>query len=152
MDAELKDLKSNRTWILVPHPHNVIGSKWVFHMKYLVDGYIDRYKARLVAQGFTQVLGFGFTHTFSPVVKASTIRIVLALVVMNNWPLHQLDVNNGFLHWLLDKLVYMEQPPGYKNLKFPSHVCLLWKAIYGLRQAPVAWFHQFNSFLLTLIF
>lgn len=85
----------------------------MFRTKYLADGMVDRYKARLVAQGFTQILGFYFTHTFSPIVKASTVRIVLVLAVMNNWPLRQLDVNNIFFHGLLDKPVYMEQPLGY---------------------------------------
>lgn len=154
MDVELKALHSNCTWVLVPRPENVniVGLKWVFRRKYLADGSIDRYKARLVAWGFTQILGFNFTHTFSPIVKALTVRVVLSLIVMNNWLLCQLDMYNAFLHGLLDKPAYMEQPPGFTNLKFPVHVCLLQKAVYGLKQACLAWFHRFSSFLLTLRF
>lgn len=147
MDVELRALNSNRTWVRVPCTENtnIVGSKWIFRTKYLAVGYVDRYKTRLVAQDFTQVTGFNFTHTFSPVVKVSTVR-------MNNWPLHHLDVNNVFVHGLLDKSVYMEQPPGYTNPEFPSHVFLLKKTIYGLKKAPRAWFHRFSSFLLNLDF
>lgn len=80
-----------------PPNTNVVGSKWVFQTKFKADGSVERYKVCLVAQGFVLLPGFDYTHTFSPVVKTSTIRIVLSLVVMNNWPLHQLDVNNVFL-------------------------------------------------------
>jgi len=79
--------------------------------------------------------------TFSPVVKASTVRIVLSLAVINKWKLHQLDVNNAFLHGNLGEPVFMEQPQGFRNPQLPNHVCRLNKAIYGLKQAPRAWFH-----------
>ncbi|XP_021985197.1 uncharacterized mitochondrial protein AtMg00820-like [Helianthus annuus] len=89
MQAELTALQRNHTWNLVPRPSSttVVGSKWVFRIKYHSDGYLDRHKAQLVAQGFTQIPGLDFNHTFSPVVKASTIRIVLSLAVTNGWTL-----------------------------------------------------------------
>lgn len=129
---------TNQTWDLVPPPSgvNIIGSRWVFHTKYKVDGSIDQYKARLVVQGFTEVPGAGFHHTFSPVVKASTVRVILALSVHFCWSLHQLDIKNAFLNGVLSKPVYTAQPPGFVDPKHPNHVCRLKKALYSLRQAP----------------
>ena len=129
-----------------------MGSKWVFRTKYFSDGSVECLKAHLVAKGYTQVPGLDYTDTFSPVVKATTVRVVLSLIVTNKWPLRQLDVKNAFLNGTLTEHVYMEQPPGYIDPRFPTHVCLLKKALYGLKQAPRAWFQRFSSFLLTLGF
>ncbi|KAD0286868.1 hypothetical protein E3N88_44505 [Mikania micrantha] len=144
MRKEIDALHQNKTWTLVLRPENtnIVGSKWIFRTKYLSDGTIERHKARLVAQGFTQVPGIDYSQTFSPVVKAATIRIVLSLAVINGWNLHQLDVNNAFLHGALQEQVYMEQPPGFVDPEFPNHVFRLNKALYGLKQAPRAWFQR----------
>lgn len=154
MEEEIKALHNNDTWDLIPCPKNanVVGSKWVFRIKYHSDGSIERHKARLVAQGFTQLPEVDFSHTFSPVVKAATVRIILALAVQHNWALHQLDVKNAFLNGLLTKPVFMAQPPGFVDPRFPHHVCRLKKALYGLKQAPLAWFQRFSTFLYTLGF
>ncbi|KAI3522941.1 hypothetical protein L1887_00993 [Cichorium endivia] len=107
MHDEMEALRQNNTWTLVPRPldSNVVGSKWVYRVKYNSDGSVERFKARLVAQGFTQIPGLDYSHTFSPVVKASTVRIVLSLAVTNKWRLHQLDVKNAFLHGHLNETV-----------------------------------------------
>ncbi|KAK9065217.1 hypothetical protein SSX86_016600 [Deinandra increscens subsp. villosa] len=149
MHKEMAVLKENNTWTLVDRPPNVniVGSKWLFKTKLRADGSVERHKARLVAQGFSQVPGFDFDHTFSPVVKATTIRIVISLAVLNGWRLHQLDVNNAFLHDILNEQVYMEQPSGFIDSKYPDRVCLLHKALYGLKQAPRAWFQRLSAFL-----
>ena len=154
MDEEVQALQNNCIWILVPRPTNtnIVGSKWVFQTKYLSDGSIERYKARLVAKGYTQVLGLDYTDTFSPVIKGTIVRVVLYLVVTKKWPLRQLDVKNVFLNGHLSEHVYMEQPPGYIDPRFPNHVCQLQKALYGLKQAPRAWFQHLNSFLIQLGF
>ncbi|XP_071694579.1 uncharacterized protein [Rutidosis leptorrhynchoides] len=112
MRDEMEALSRNHTWELVPRPKqsNVVGSKWVFHTKYNSDGFVDRLKARLVAQGFTQLPGIDYSETFSPMVKSSTVRIVLSLATLNKWPLHQLDVKNAFLNGYLTENVLMEQP------------------------------------------
>src|SRR3954466_3666217 len=112
MNEEFKALHLNHTWDLVPRPahKNIVGSKWVFHIKYLVDGTVDRFKARLVAKGFTQQPGIDFNDTFSPVVKAAIVRVVISLAISNKWPLRQLDVKNAFLNGHLQEEVYMEQP------------------------------------------
>lgn len=154
MDEEMDALRANSTWTLVPRPagKNIIGSKWVFRTKFLSDGTVDRHKARLVAQGFSQLPGFDYNHTFSPVVKASTVRIILSLAVLHHWPLHQLDVKNAFLNGVLSKPVYMEQPPGYIDSAMPDHVCLLRKSLYGLKQAPRAWYQRLYDFLIHIGF
>ncbi|KAL9408899.1 hypothetical protein AB3S75_047312 [Citrus x aurantiifolia] len=138
MKEELQALHQNQTWVLLSRPNNVnvIGSKWVYRIKYREDGTIDRYKARLVAKGFTQVLGVDFDETFSPVIKATTIHLILAIVVSSKWLIKQLDLRNAFLHGLLKETVYMEQPPGFPNSRHPAYVCKLQKSIYGLKLAP----------------
>ena len=135
MDEEIQALQTNLTWILVPQPANtnIVGSKWVFRTKYLPDGSVERLKARLVAKGYTQVPGLDHTNTFSPIIQATTVRVVLSLAVTNHWPLRQLDVKNAFLNGHITEQVCMEQPPRYIDPRFPNHVCLLKKALYGLK-------------------
>jgi hypothetical protein len=100
MDEEFSALIKNKTWHLVPthHAHNVIDCKWVYNVKEKADGFIDRYKARLVAEGFKQRYGLDYDDTFSPMTEIATIRIILSIVVSRNWCLRQLDVQNTFLH------------------------------------------------------
>jgi len=138
MDAEYGALMHNKTWHLVPPQkgRNVIGCKWVYKIKRKKDGSLDRYKARLVAKGFKQRYGIDYEDTFSPVVKHSTIRIILSLAVSRGWNLRQLDVQNAFLHGYLEEEVYMQQPPGYEDSTRLGYVCKLDKALYGLKQAP----------------
>lgn len=110
MEEELLALRENNTWELVPRvPNmNVIGSRWVYKIKSKADGSIERFKARLVAKGYAQVEGLDFEETFSPVIKPTTIRLVVSLAIMFKWPIHQSDVKNAFLHGFLQETVYME--------------------------------------------
>ncbi|GKB27736.1 ribonuclease H-like domain-containing protein [Tanacetum coccineum] len=114
--------------------------------KFNADGSLSRYKARLVANGRSQQLGIDCYDTFSPVVKPATIRTVLSLAVSRNWPIHQLDVKNAFLHGHLSETVYMHQPPGFVDPHHPDYVCHLQRSLYGLKQAPCAWFQRFASY------
>jgi hypothetical protein len=124
----------------------------VYKIKRKSDATIDRYKARLVAKGFKQRYEIDYEDTFSPVVKATTIRIVLSVAVSRGWCLRQLDVQNTFLHGVLEEEVFMSQPPGYEDPAFPNHVCKLDKTIYGLKQAPRAWYSRLSTKLLQLGF
>lgn len=120
---------------MVPPPPNVnlIGSRWVFKIKRLPDGSFDQCKAQLVAKGFHQVLGVDFHETFSPVVKAPTIRIILAKAVAKGWLVRQLDINNAFLNGYLTRDVFMKQPDGFVDSSQPTYVCKLDKVLYGLK-------------------
>ena len=117
MDEEYSALMRNKTWHLVSEKRgkNIIDCKWVYRIKRKADGTIDRYKARLVAKGSKQRYGLDYEDTFSPVVKAASIRLVLAISMSRGWSLRQLDVQNAFLHGVLEEEVYMRQPRGYAN-------------------------------------
>ena len=117
----------------------------MFSIKYKVGGSIDRYKARLVAKGFTQTHGIDYSKTFSPVAKLNIVRVLLSLAANLDWPLHQLDVKNAFLHGNLEEEVYMEVPPGYTGSIETKIVCKLERALYRLKQSPRAWFGRFSS-------
>ncbi|GAA0184113.1 transmembrane signal receptor [Lithospermum erythrorhizon] len=147
MQAEHLALIKNDTWTLVsPSPEqHVTNCKWVFRVKKNPDGSFQKCKAQLVATGVTQQYDIDYFDTFRPVVKATTIRVVLQLAVSKNWSTRQIDVNNAFLHGLLTEQVFMKQPPGFKDDVHPQYVCKLNKAIYGLKQAPRAWFHNLSS-------
>ncbi|KAH0672880.1 hypothetical protein KY284_023967 [Solanum tuberosum] len=149
MKTEFDALMKNQIWDLVPpnHARNIVPFKWLFQIKTKAHGSIDRYKARLVAKGFTQRTGIDFHKTFSPVVKPTTIRIVLTVDVQMNWPLHRLDLNNDFLQGKIQEDVYMSQPPGYEDADHPNFVRHLKKALYGLRQAPKVWYDALTSSL-----
>ncbi|KAK9048756.1 hypothetical protein SSX86_032277 [Deinandra increscens subsp. villosa] len=154
MHDEFRALIDNKTWVLVPRTPemNIVRSMWVFRHKTKSDGSLERYKARLVCDGRSQQIGIDCGETFSPVVKPATIRTVLTLAVNKNWPIHQLDVKNAFLHGELNETVYMHQPAGFRHPRFPDHVCLLQKSLYGLKQAPRAWYKRFADYVLHLGF
>lgn len=109
-------------------------------------------KSRLVAKGYTQRFGRDYTETFSPFIKATTLRLVLDISVSSSWPVQQLDVNNAFLQETLMDEVYMEQPPGFIDKDRPEHVWKLKKAVYGLKQAPRVLYNELREFLLSLGF
>jgi hypothetical protein len=116
----------------------------VFTVKHKVDGFTERYKARLVTKGFTQTYGIDYEETFAHIAKMNSIRVLLSIVANLNWPLHQFDVKNAFLHGDLEEKVYMEIPPGLEDLSSAGKVCKLKKALYGLKQSPKAWFERFS--------
>uniref|UniRef100_A0A5B6ZV70 Integrase catalytic domain-containing protein n=1 Tax=Davidia involucrata TaxID=16924 RepID=A0A5B6ZV70_DAVIN len=149
MEEEMHALNLNHTWDLVQPPDGaqIVGCRWVFTVKQNPDGTIDRLKARLVAKGFTQTYGIDYTETFSPVAKLNSVRIIISLAANLDWPLHQLDVKNAFLHGDLAETVYMAQPPGFESKG--ECVCHLRKSIYGLKQSPRAWFDKFSKVVVT---
>nr|GEU85637.1 ribonuclease H-like domain-containing protein [Tanacetum cinerariifolium] len=128
-----------------PNPTSV--HSMVIRFRYLVDGSPSRYKARLVANGGTQLEGVDVDETFIHVVKPGAIQTVLSLAASRHWPIHQLDVKNAFLYGDLSETAYMHQPPGFRDSEHPDYVCLLQRSFYGLKQAPRAWFQQFASYV-----
>ncbi|KAJ0800174.1 putative RNA-directed DNA polymerase [Helianthus annuus] len=153
MRSEIKALEKNGTWTLesLPQGKRAIDSKWVYKIKYKPNGEIERFKARLVAKGFTQQEGIDYHDTFAPVAKLVTMRTLLAVAVKRNWVIHQLDVNNAFLHGELEEEVYRKIPQGFTN-KDETRVCRLRKSLYGLKQASRNWYHKFTNFLLSMSF
>lgn len=146
VDAEYNALIKNNTWTEceLPKGRHAISCKWVFKLKRNAHGEVDKYKARLVARGFTQREGFDYEETYSPVAKLTTLRIMLS--VANHFDLHvqQMDVKSAFLNGNLREEIYMHRPEGFKN---DNLVLKLNKAIYGLKRASRMWNESFNNFM-----
>lgn len=145
MDEEFRSLIANKTWELVDLPPNrkPISCKWVYKVKYKNDC-VDRFKARLVARGFTQRYGLDYTDTFSPVVRLDTVRILVILANQFQWNIVQIDVKTAFLNGTIEEQIYMLQPEGYE---VSNQVCRLKRSLYGLKQASRQWNHCFTKFL-----
>ena len=153
MQEELNNFKRNEVWTLVPRPkQNVVGTKWVFRNKQDEHGVVTRNKARLVAKGYAQVAGLDFEETFAPVARLESIRILLAYAAHHSFRLYQMDVKSAFLNGPIKEEVYVEQPPGFEDERYPDHVCKLSKALYGLKQAPRAWYECLRDFLIANAF
>ncbi|KXZ53494.1 hypothetical protein GPECTOR_7g944 [Gonium pectorale] len=153
MDEEMASLYENQTWELKPLPQGVkpVSVKWVYKYKFDASGNIERYKARLVARGFSQQQGVEFDEVFAPVIKHASLRALLSVVASRDLELHQLDVKTAFLNGELEEEVYVAQPPGY-NLGGPNDACHLRKSLYGLRQAPRAWYERLRRELESMGF
>jgi Reverse transcriptase (RNA-dependent DNA polymerase) len=146
---EIDALAKNGTWVLIDLPpgQKTIKFKWVF--KHKADGC---FHAWLVAKGFTQIQGINYDETFSPVAHFKSLRLLLALAVLEDWKIHQMDIKLAFLNSLLDEEIYMEQPEGFIDQAQSDKVYLLKKALYGLKQALHAWNSQFHGVLIRLSF
>ena len=153
MSEEMESLHKNSAWELVPKPKDrkVIGSKWVYRKK---EGISEKaattYKARLVAKKFSQKERVDYDEIFSPVVKHTSIRMLLSLVAQLNMELEQLDVKTAFLHGDLEETIYMAQPEGFKEAGKEDLVCKLKKSLYGLKQSPRQWYKRFDTFMLQI--
>ena len=136
IDNEIQSLEENDTWELVdlPKGRKPIGVKWVFKIKENSEGKV-RYKARLVAKGYSQREGIDYEETFAPVIKAQSLRIILALGNQFNLLIHQMDVTTAFLNGILEEEIFMQQPEGYVKTGDENKVCKLKKSIYGLKQS-----------------
>ncbi|GJZ83098.1 retrotransposon protein, putative, ty1-copia subclass [Tanacetum coccineum] len=147
MDEEMNSMKVNEVWIEVDPPSNakVVRSKWLFKKKTDMDGEVHTYKARLVAKGCTQTYGIDYEETFSPVADIRAIRILIAIAAYYDYEIWQMDVKTAFLNGRLDEDIYMEQPEGYVNPKYPNRVCKLQRSIYGLKQASRQWNKRFDE-------
>jgi hypothetical protein len=142
----------NEVWEIVPRPKNkyVVSSRWLFKIKHVVDGSIEKYKAIFVARGFYQKEGIDYEEKFSPVARYTSIRTIITLAAKMKWKLHQMDVKIAFLNGVIEEEVYIEQPLGFEVEDRKSHVCILKKSLYALKQARRAWYGRIDSFLMTL--
>lgn len=140
-DEEITSIMKNETWELteLPEGRKAIGCKWVFKVKMNPDNTIERYKSRLVAKGFNQKHGIDYDETFSPVVKFSSLRMILSIFASLDFHIHQMDVKTAFLNGDVKEDLYMQQPEGYASKGKESLVCKLTKALYGLKQASRQW-------------
>ena len=151
MQDELNQFKRSEVWDLVPRPEgiNVIGTKWIYKNKSDENGTVTRNKARLVAQGYTQVEGLDFDETFAPVARLESIRLLLGVACILKFKQFQMDVKSAFLNGYLHEEVYVEQPKGFVDPTLPNHVYRLKKSLYGLKQEPRAWYERLTQFLVN---
>jgi len=149
-EEEMCTWKDMDVYDVIPHPkgRKVIGSKWVFRVKQGPDGSILKHKARIIAQGFTQVEGIDFNQTFAPVAKFSSLCTIFALAAEHDLKVHQMDVKAAYLNADLKEEIYMEVPPGFDILE--GHVLRLKKGVYGTRQGGHVWYIDFSSTLSEL--
>jgi hypothetical protein len=154
MTEEYQSIIKNDVWEVVPRPKSkdVVSSKWLFKIKHVFDGSIEKYKAIFVTRGFSQKEGIDYEETFTPVARYTSIITIIALTAKMKWKLHQIDVKTAFLNGVIEEEVYIEQPQGFEVEDRKAHVCRLKKALYGLKQAPRAWYGHIDSFLTSLGF
>ena len=147
MQAEYDSLIENGTWKAVDLPpgRKALTTKWVLKKKLGPNGEITKYKARMVARGFQQVEGYDYTETYSGVVKAAAYRLLFALITLNGWTCHQMDVVTAFLNGDVFEEIYIHPPQGYPH---PGKVLRLLKALYGLKQSPRLWYRKLRQWLL----
>nr|KAJ0184754.1 hypothetical protein LSAT_V11C900488090 [Lactuca sativa] len=150
MQEELNEFERHKVWTLVPRPSGktITGTRWVYRNKVDKDGIITRNKARLVAQGFTQIESIDYGETFALVARIEAIRLFLAYTSYMNFIVYQMDVKTAFLHGVLEEEVFLNQPPGFVDKDHPDYVYRLDKAVYGLKQEPRAWYETLTSYLL----
>ncbi|KAI3692233.1 hypothetical protein L6452_32044 [Arctium lappa] len=150
MQEELLQFKLQDVWDLVdlPKGQRAIGTKWVFRNKRDERGIVIRNKARLVAQGYTQEEGIDYEEVFAPVARIEAIRLFLSYASFMKFKVYQMDVKSAFLYGSIEEEVYVCQPPRFENPSYPDRVYKLKKALYGLHQAPRAWYDTLSSYLL----
>ncbi|KAL3712502.1 hypothetical protein TMatcc_001201 [Talaromyces marneffei ATCC 18224] len=156
VELEIRNLIRFGTWRFVKRPDHkaVISCKWVFDIKYQADGRIERFKARLVARGFSQQEGLDFEDTFAPVIRLESLRVLFAIAAMYGLTAHLLDATNAFVGSKLDKQIYMEVPKGLPKSLQPrkDEVCELLQSLYGLRQSANLWCHKVKKFVTSIGF
>ena len=156
IQKELKSLKDSGTWRLVKRPPdaNVVDCRWVLRIKKNAAGEIDKYKAQLVARGFTQIYGIDYYETYAPVARLASFRLLMAIAARNGWAINAFDFESAFLNSTLgdDEIIYLEQPVGYETRDRESWVWRLLKALYGLKQGAKNWYDALCKALAELGF
>jgi hypothetical protein len=147
--VEYTSIMKNDVCDIVPRPKgkSIVTSRWLYKIKHVANGSIEKFKARFVARGFSQKEGGDYEETFAPIVRYASIRAVMSTVSVMGWIIDQMDVKTTFLNMIIEEEVYIEQPE--LNGK-ESHVCRLKKSVYGLKQAPRVWYSRINGYLLSM--
>ncbi|GJY76441.1 putative ribonuclease H-like domain-containing protein [Tanacetum coccineum] len=150
MHDELLQFKLQKIWILVdlPNGKRPIGTKWVFGNKKDERGIVIKNKAILVAHGYTQEEGIDYDEVFAHVARIEAIMLFLAYASFKDFVVYQMDVKSDFLYGKIEEEVYVCQPPGFEDPDFPDRVYKVEKALYGLHQAPRAWYETLSTYLL----
>lgn len=152
MEEEMANHERNNTWTLIdpndnPKNTKIVGSRWVFNIKTNAMNEPIKWKARLVAQGFSQKPGIDYEETYAPVTSLRIIRLLIAIAIEENLQIHQMDVTGAYLYGKIDQPTYMKLPHGaYENQK-DRKICKLNKALYGLRQSGRIWYELLNKVL-----
>ncbi|KAL1225866.1 Retrovirus-related Pol polyprotein from transposon TNT 1-94 [Cardamine amara subsp. amara] len=151
INSEIDSIMQNHTWIItdLPQGFRALGCKWIFKTKLKTDGLIDKYKARLVVQGFRQKEGLDFFDTYSPVTRITSIRMLIGISALRGLEIHQMDVKTAFLNGDLEEEIYMKQPEGFVVPGQEHKVCRLVKSLYGLKQAPKQWHEKFDNVMMS---
>ena len=154
MKDEFKNLSDQNAWQLtdLPPGKNCIGSKWVYRIKKDSQGNFEKYRARIVARGFSQVFGIDFDKTFAPVIRIESVRHLLAIAAFNGFDIMHVDCKTAFINGKSDLELYIEQPPGFIDKRFPHKVLRLNRSLYGLKQAPRIWYLLLCSVIIALGF
>ena len=139
VDAMVEEYDSiiyNTVWDVVPRPQgkSVVSSRWLYKVKQVADGSVEKHKVRFVSRGFSHVEGIDYNETFALVARYSSIKSMLALSTQMGWKIHQMDVKTTFLNGKIEEKVYIEQPEGFETFNHESHVCQLKRALYVLKK------------------
>ena len=150
MQYEVDKIQENNTWDLVPRPSHkpVIQARWVFAKKKDQHGNVTSFRARHVAKGFTQTKGVDYNHTYAPVLRFSTVRVILAVAAALDMDLHQMDAPSAFLNGEVEEEIYVEQPVGFIKPGDENLVCRLNKGLYGTKQAGNIWNKKFATVII----
>ncbi len=152
---ELAAIRDARTWTLVnrtPDIHNIVGCCFILQKKRGADGKVTQFKARLVAQGFSQREGIDYSETFVPIVKSASLCVFLAICAHHGWRIRQMDIKSAYLNGILSEDIYMWQPKGYEEKGSEEKIAKLQKGLYGLKQAGWEWYATLHDFLVQLGF
>ena len=153
MIKEYQLIMNNDVWEVVPTTErkSIVTSKWIYKIKHVADGSIEKQKARFVARVFSQNEGIDYDYTFAPMDRHTSIKAIIFVASVIGWKLHRMDVKTAFLNGVMEEEVYIDQPPGFDTHDRESHVCMK-KTLYWFKQAPKAWYAKIDGFLMSLGF
>lgn len=149
MVEKYSSIMVNDVWEVVPRPQDwsMVGLRWIYKVKYVANGHVEKYKGRFVAKGYAQKEGIDYKETFALVARYTSIRTMISLAAQMGWEIHQMDVKTAFLNEVIEEEVYIEHLEGFETHEKKSHVCILKKALYGLKQVPRAWYGRIDGYL-----